>query len=1018
MKINNFTIMPKLFFVSVFMIFACLGTVSAMDFDQSVTSEELQNFINTPGDNVINLQAGDYYFLKNLSIKRSLTIQSNDNDIVNIKSNDGTGTLFNIESKDVTIKNLNIIDFNVGVYANSYNINIDNLIIRNNTINCKINAIEITSILVGNYRSSDIKDILIENNTINAVDSGIYIHGNGSAAGNSMKATNIIIKNNSIYAENAIRVHVFTLNGLNILGNNIKGKNGGILLGSISSSPTMSNIVVNYNSIVADVYLIHSTKTIQTANINSDYNWWGYNTPPANKIVGLQKQPTNYYNVKLVDTDGATKIGDSVYTIVTLNGNPDDGKNLPDFNVTIDNYGKTENVPAKGGEIKIWMTGQYDIQYKNQESNTPLPVTIINNQVATSLEIGKITINQLDEINISAILKNVHGIELPNKEINFTVNGMEYIQFTDNDGFASIEFDAAGESTWVIEISFNGDTTNTESTVSKVLNFADLISVTVSDNLLVQKMIDRTPVGGTLDLSGYDLKDVQIIIDKSITIIGGKITSTLKAPIFTITGSDVTISGFDLSNTYPNGIVFDIKDGASNVNIINNYIHDSHTGITMFNASNVNVSNNNITRCFEGIALEGKLHDITIEGNIISGKGSVKPNTEGRRNDGAGSGIVVNAIIPNLAITKNTITAHTHGIHFDDGIGDAEVSVESMIYFNSITGNHKDLDASELIRSKEDKIFTTGPNWYGGLVGIDICPRLVKSVTSILLGIRSVDDLGNFEFYFYYTDKVTGKEVIVEEGLPPIDISFQFNGKKEVITAKGTTNVDFTKLISDNPLMDNRIFVNLGWSQDVELILTSEDYLAALNKANGNPTSDNDGDSGDGQNGGSNNPVIDTINNIVNNINSIFNPNTDSQVVDTSSSGVETSSDSGSGVGTGSGSGASTGSGSGVSTGSSQGQGYQGAQAAAVGTTADAGASSSDSSSVGDSKDSADSKDVDGASGDKQDAYEIIPKDLIDNLDTNTVATTAAVVISVLLLLVVGIKKQFVLALLGKIFKF
>ncbi|MCL2115860.1 MAG: right-handed parallel beta-helix repeat-containing protein [Methanobrevibacter sp.] len=991
------------------------------------------------------------------------------------------------------ILNLNISNNIINVTGNGVSIIysiLENLTINNNIINSGSNSIYFQCLNAANsgvYWSN----ILIKDNFMNALANGIYYTGGSTNRGASI--SNHTIENNTILAnQNGIIINLApSIVGFNILSNDIKAGTFGIDLRTAASSGAtpIANIIVNYNSIVAneDLFFLTERGLVSGTIVNIDFNWWGSNILNSSKIYNFAAM-NNYYIVTL-DRNGANDIGDFVIANVVLDdGSPVDNR-LPDFYVIVDNNHILESIFAKGGMIEVRSPGNpYSINISdakveifiagkastlvesidvygvpNEELtitatlknyNTALidgknlrflingvyitsaitdingvatikytPLTegtfsirvefeedadyigssnetslFVKNRESTSIEtnIQDITIYELDNIiTITATLKNSNGVGIGNKIISFKIDGVTYSNTTNSNGLAILHFKPGRIGTFPIEIDFIDDGLDYAS-----FNVISAFDVSFVD---VQKMIDDTPDGGTLELLG-EYNDVALIINKSITIIGGKITSSLAKPIFTITGSNVNISGFDLSNTHPDGIIFEIKDGATNVTISNNKIKNARYGILMHNAYHINVLDNNFTGCFEGIALEGNLDYITIEGNILTGNGPASPWTTGRRIDGTGSGIVINSTIPNLVIRFNIINESTHGIYLDDGLKDTAVDLYDMIYFNIISGNHRDLDASSIIRGLTDDLLATGPNWYGGQSVLVVCPRLYDSATQIFADVISIDDYGTFEVYFWYIDR-NGSRVNVTK-LPPISITINHKNQRQTlltdddarvrffIDSLSETGDDFFDFTFSN---QNIYWVNLN----IPFNLTEDQKSAAKPAGNGS-----DNSSGSGTNNTSNNNNLTNLNTNTNtNSNTTPNSDTNTNSGTNTRSGMSSYYPSGSGVGTSSGSGEGTGSGSGIATGSgsglgsntgeilntNDGQGYQGSQIAQAGISNPTPASAA--------------MEEDGDSSENNpDAYEITPKDPTQNTDSNALLISVIVIFCVLILLGIGIK--------------
>ena len=975
------------------------------------------------------------------------------------------GTAATVNNLNISTNNINvseagiIIDNRLNIYPNENGgaLTLNNFIIENNIINSG-NGIQLRPTFSSNVMSITITNLLIINNFINASVNGIYYQGS--------TITNQTIENNIIYANGEGIYYSFasTITGfVDILSNDIKVVNGnGIIFTTNAYSAvtinnitikyndiktthgngieftfsqmalifgvTINNLIINYNSIVAGGTRLLALSIVPTV-IDIDYNWWGHSNistietkfSSASIFAKLDK----YYNVSL-DNSSASGVGDFVYTRITLNDGTDLHLNeLPDFYVTINNNGKIENVLAKDGRIEILPTpGIYTIGYNSDESDSKVTFNIAskgNTSINYITNIDRAT----DKLTVYAILQNANGVGLAGKLLFFEIDGKFFNRTTDNNGLAIVEFDISEYHDISLKITFNEDNDYLETSISTIISVDSFLT----DNERIQQLIDFTPEGGILNLTG-NYTDLHLIISKSITIYGGKIVSSLNSPIFSITGSNVTLIGFELS--IPNGVAIDIKDGASNVKILNNHIRDSQVGVIVNNALHVDILNNEFIRCRDGIDLRGKgdIDYITIQDNFISGRGTSGPSTVGDRYGGDGNGIIIDANIPNLLITRNTITNNAHGIILDDGLGNGPVNLFNSVYSNILTGNNHGLEATGTARSIPDPL-TLGANWYGGLSDSFTCARLSNSIP-ILVELISVDDQGNVLVYFYYIDPTTGAIVYVTD-LPDIPVEFSLNGygRDLVYPQNGIAAFDYTTRVFSNAGIGVTIYAYVGAfgilpRPPLNVTLTSEEIMAGIGRSMQRGERNPDGSwvtPDNNQTGGT-----DTGNNSSsgNGTGTGTGNGTGIGAGTGSGSGLGNGTGNGSGIGSGFGYGLGSGTGFGMGTGSDsgtglgintgttsnpgtnpntdKGQGYQGPQVAQAGITnvaaANVAATNSGGSDIG-----GESGEASESSGDNPDAYEITPKDPTQNTDNNSLLITAIVIFSILLLLGIGIKR-------------
>ncbi|RBQ24468.1 hypothetical protein ALNOE001_01150 [Candidatus Methanobinarius endosymbioticus] len=118
-----------LFICTIVLCLSQITTVSAVEFNPNSTLEEIQGFLNDQTANDTHSFAeGDYSFLSNLNITRSIDIIANG--VVNIVG-DGMSNVFNINTTGIVIKRLNIEKYNIAINSTKGNLIIENNIINN-----------------------------------------------------------------------------------------------------------------------------------------------------------------------------------------------------------------------------------------------------------------------------------------------------------------------------------------------------------------------------------------------------------------------------------------------------------------------------------------------------------------------------------------------------------------------------------------------------------------------------------------------------------------------------------------------------------------------------------------------------------------------------------------------------------------------------------------------------------------------------------------------------------------------
>ncbi|GAA5819796.1 MAG: MoaD/ThiS family protein [Methanobrevibacter sp. CfCl-M3] len=275
-----------------------------------------------------------------------------------------------------------------------------------------------------------------------------------------------------------------------------------------SGSKYMFNRFVNNtltNGTLDNIYADNS-------NNNYDNNWWGSND--INKagihILG-GALPNNYYQLMLtVDNEYTRDINKSVgsffspiplgYRMVS-NGTNNilNTYKLPDFDATLTlsgnnglfgahtpfrmTPGSSINVLAKNSWMDT-MTTVGDYVFSVLVDNQQLNISFTADKVNTILSVDADNIIYGDNTNIKATLTSVNGTLLSNKNIIFTMNGLDYIVTTDANGVAVLNINGLDAGSYNVDVSFNEDDIYKSSINSVSFNIdkrGTILNLTASD---------------------------------------------------------------------------------------------------------------------------------------------------------------------------------------------------------------------------------------------------------------------------------------------------------------------------------------------------------------------------------------------------------------------------------------------------------------------------------------------------------------------------------------------------------
>ncbi len=228
-------------FTKIILIFIfCISTLNANPLQDAID--------NAPSGATLKLSPAT--FVGNVVINKPLTIIGKEDGVI-IDAN-GSGSIITINSSNVTLKNLTLIN------SGKRMINIDSAIRINKAKNCEISACTILNSLYGIYMDS-VNDSLIANNYITSKKNDISLRGDG---------LKIWYSHNNIFRDNIIdttRDVTFTYSNNNIIKNNDFKNNRFALHIHNSNSNIVKNNSFKYNSVSIMIMIAEDTKVIQNS---------------------------------------------------------------------------------------------------------------------------------------------------------------------------------------------------------------------------------------------------------------------------------------------------------------------------------------------------------------------------------------------------------------------------------------------------------------------------------------------------------------------------------------------------------------------------------------------------------------------------------------------------------------------------------------------------------------------------------------------------------------------------------
>ena len=623
-------------------------------------------------------------------------------DNVTIINNPGAGDLITTYG-NLTIKDSEVSGHNGGDVIQTSG---DATIIINNTLFKDNDVTASTSDYGILYVSSGRSNVIVENSKFynNKARQGIVIGSND--ANITVKGSEFINNTNTVSYGGAIRASAKLDVTESIFINNKANRDGGaIYIGwrgdaTITKSEFINNsaggnsyhgdaiyngnkATVNYCILLTNAsnYLIYNDGEDNV--VNAQYNWWGTNDNPKSlNGYGTYEDDYGYDEIDCAEVDCSNWI---VMNVAAETSDVKAGAEVPiavDFNHYLDNA--TGEVKDLADKLAQELTVDFSTITGSLDKNAVETVDLVAQATYTAVEgDNKVTVKSGDaEVNIEfnavksiptslsvpeeitvtvgegsfEVTLTAEGSPVEGKVVSVKVNDEITINSTTNaQGIAAIDLSSVPIGTYNAEISFAGETPYEASSASCKI----IVKEAPKTAEELQKLIDETPAGGTLNLSNMEFADISgINITKDIAIVGDNTTISTAGdgtPVFNIPSNvgNVSISGIDFVAN--NGDVI-VKASAANgtddlsivnpaIELANNTVSPANenvvpSSITLFEleseravlapSNEISISNNNLpegAKAFDfAIAGLNNGSDVNIpKGGNINTNGSSKP---------------------------------------------------------------------------------------------------------------------------------------------------------------------------------------------------------------------------------------------------------------------------------------------------------------------------------------------------------------------------------------------------------
>ncbi|WP_409200068.1 right-handed parallel beta-helix repeat-containing protein [Methanobrevibacter sp. DSM 116169] len=354
-------------------------------------------------------------------------------------------------------------------------------------------------------------------------------------------------------------------------------------------------------------------------------------------------------------------------------------------------------------------------------------------------------------------LTDINGDILANQPITINVNTKDYDLLTDENGVAKLNINL-NIGNYEIITKYQGNNVYNSISVVNAIFMRNDDTVFIFDgltNIEIQKIIDSAPENSKIEFMGKEYNDISLLITKPLNLIshvGTVLNGVNSASVVKFSSvSSGKLSGFTISNglngvevcdssknililnnSFISNIISIYLNNAMNIDILENKISKSETGIKLFKTSSTLIKNNTISFGFDGIYFDKQNNEIQIESNNISYNTNfaininengenivINGNTlffNGRdmdNNHGFGisqynsGGINLNANIRNLNIFSNLVSENNMGIYY----GSKYIKGNHIIEYNVIAYN---LEFNILARDSIYRSIEIGANYVEG----------------------------------------------------------------------------------------------------------------------------------------------------------------------------------------------------------------------------------------------------------------------------------------------------------------
>lgn len=398
---------------------------------------------------------------------------------------------------------------------------------------------------------------------------------------------------------------------------------------------------------------------------------------------------------------------------------------------------------------------------------------------------------------------------------------------------------------FIVNLAFTGPVAATVWTINEQDNG-------MSTNTNIQKIIDNAQAGDTILFTGPQYTMINLAINKPLNIVSSVGTQVYSCEMMIPKGSDdltvfsiygaasgTNITGFNIHNNNGgygvninnttnihvsssnisslNGIGLNVA-GSEAVNISNNTIYSSVTGIMLTNSSSTNIANNLVTNNAEnGILFGDNVSNTQIYNNNISSNKHIGINILESCN---------NTTITNNSITQNHNASSNdgYGVYINTPINGLNIS-SNFIFLNGNFGICNDLGVTTLVNGTEtlDNNYITGhiirdvvryiddgtgdivraPVWIGETCfggSKNLCPSAVVSGQAIM---GKIQQKSSGIYTLSFIDSQTGQ---FQSGFGSFYVTFFLNKNnttkgsvdvgdlwQNILVKNGTATVDFSK---------------------------------------------------------------------------------------------------------------------------------------------------------------------------------------------------------------------------------